>query len=315
LILENLILCEEESINKQTDDPQDGGFFMDIKFKKLFPNTKAYMLLIAILISIIFFFHIYIGMACLAIYGLLVYYNIKNSKIRKNELNRFVEDLSTNLDVAGRNTLSKIPMPLVIVDSEGKILWGNSIFTGIAPKDVYGSSINTFIKDFNAQKVLEKGTNSFEKVSMGSDLYNVLVSSVEVGSDKQGRKYIHLLYFINKTDYYTMYEMYNEKRPIVSLIECDNYDDVVKSADDSQRPLIIAEIDKRINAFANSLEGFIRKYEDNKYILVFDNKYLNTLIDKRFDILDNIPYSPCLFNSVPCRANISLAAEYNETYE
>lgn len=262
---------------------------MDNKFKTFFPNTKLYMLIIGILIASLFLLgNIYEGLIGLVIFGFLVYYNLKISRLRSDEWSRFVEDLSENLDVAGRNTLSKIPMPLVIVNNEGKILWTNSNFVQLASKNTYGKDITTIIKDFNVQKVLEKHITMFEKVPFENEIYNVMISPIEVKSDKQGKKYILILYFINKTDYYTIYEMYNDNKQIVALIEVDNYDEVIKNTEDAVRPVLIAEIDKRINSFANLYQGLIRKYDDNKYIMIFENKYLNQIVEKKFDILDNL---------------------------
>ncbi|QCX33617.1 DHH family phosphoesterase [Caloramator sp. E03] len=262
---------------------------MDNKFKSFFPNTRVYMLIIAILILLILFLgHLYVGIACILMFGYLVFYNLRNNRLRKDEWKRFIEDVSENLDVAGRNTLSKIPMPLVIVNSEGQILWGNSLFTSIASKDIYSKNINVLIKDFNLNKILEKKIDVFEKVALDKKIFNILVSPIEINSNKQDTKYIVILYFVDKTDYYTISEMYSDKKTVVALVECDNYDEVVKSTEEQNRPALIAEIDKRINAFASSLEGFIRKYDDNKYIIVFENRYLSQLIERKFDILDAI---------------------------
>ncbi|MDF2672616.1 MAG: family phosphoesterase [Clostridiales bacterium] len=260
---------------------------MDKKFINFFPNNKIYLLTIAGLLAVVFYYNLYIGIAGLLVFGYIVLYHLKFSRIRRKEWNRFVEDLSTNLDVAGRNTLSKIPIPLVIVDSKGFVLWVNSVFSGIASKNVYGKNVNTFIKDFNIQKILDKNGGQFDKVKVEKEIYNILASPVEVGEDKQGKNYIILLYFINKTDYYTMHETYNEKKPVVALIEVDNFDEVNKSTEEIYRPALIAEIDNRINAFAVSIESVSRKYDDTKYIAVMENRFLNQLIEKKFDILDD----------------------------
>lgn len=261
---------------------------MDKKFMMFFPNTKIYMFIIALLLSIIFFYNYYIGLAGLVVFGYLVLYNLKNNRTRKDEWNRFVEDLSTNLDVAGRNTLSKIPTPLVIVNNEGQILWANSLFINITSKDMYGKSVNTIVKEFNTQKILEKNINVYEKIIINGDVYNVLVSPIEVNGEKQVKRFIYLLYFIDKTDYYKLNQLYNDKKSIVALIEVDNYDEVIKSTEEANRPALIAEVDKRINAFASSINGLTRKYDDNKFIVVFENSYINNLIEKKFDILDNL---------------------------
>lgn len=284
------------------------------RLKFFFPNTKIYILIIAILIGILFYYNIYIGIVGLFIFGYIVFYNLRDNKVRKDEINRMVEDLSANLDIAGKNTLSKIPMPLVIVNNDGQILWANNNFINISSTEVFSKNINEIIKDFSAQKILEKNINIYEKVYIDKRIHNVLVSSIETTAPKQDKKYIFLLYFIDKTDYYTIYEMYNDKKPIVALIEIDNHDEVVKETEEANRPVLVAEVDKIINSFAKSLDGFIRKYDTNKYIIVFENIHLNELVEKKFDILDTVREID-LGNKIPVTLSIGVGKNGESFYK
>lgn len=259
---------------------------MDKKYKKFFPNTDVYMILITILLAIIFYFNFIIGIIGLGIFGVLVIYNYILIKRRKNQWNRFIEDLSVNLDVAGRNTLSKIPIPLVIVDNRGHILWCNSIFLENVTKDIYGKRIDELIKECNVEKILQKDSLRFENISIDNQIYNVYTSIIDIESQRDDNSFITLFYFFNITENYNTINSLNEKRPIVALLEVDNYDEVIKSIDEVNRPVLLAQIDRGINAFAKSIEGFVRKYDDNKYIVLLENKNLNLLVDKKFDILD-----------------------------
>lgn len=287
---------------------------MDKRFKMFFPNTKLYMTIIAVLIGVVFFYNTYIGIAGLVIFGYLVIYNLKINRLRKAGLDRIVEDLSENLDVAGRNTLSKIPVPLVIVNSDGQILWVNSLFSGITSQKVYGKRIDVIIKDFDPQRVLEKNINLYERVEIEKDIYNVLVSPVEISGERQSKRFIFLLYFINKTDYYTLYEMYNDKKPIVGLIEVDNYDEVIKSTEEENRPALIAEVDKKITAFAVSINALMRKYDDNKYVIVFENAMFNRMVDRKFDILDTIR-EIYVGNKIPVTLSIGIGKNGDNPYK
>lgn len=261
---------------------------MDSKFKIFFPNSMVYMIIIAALVTSTFFYNIIIGIIGLFVFAYLVIYNLRTKNRRKDEWDRFIDDISANLDVAGRNTLSNIPLPLVIVNNEGLMLWSNQAFSELVSQKVYGSNINMIIKEFDPQKIIEKNINNFEKVAIEDYIFNVIVSSVEFGNEKQNDKYVHLLYFIEKTDYYTLAEMYNDRKTIVMLVEMDNYDEVIKSTEEANRPVLAAEVDKRINIFATEVEGFIRKYDPNKYIVVFGNEHLNDLIEKKFELLDRV---------------------------
>lgn len=255
---------------------------MDNKIYNFFPNTKLYMTFIAILLGVLFYYNYKLGIIGLIFYTYLIYYNLRINKIRHYEFSKFVEDLSANIDTAGKNTLSKIPIPLVIIDNEGKILWANALFYQSTKVNLYGKDVKDFIPTFDIQNFL----NVYEKVTIKDRVFNVFVSPVE--TEKEKKKSIFLLYFIDYTNYYTLYEMYNDKKAVVALLEVDNFDEVIKSTEDINRPTLLAEIDNRINSFAYSIEALIRKYDNNKYILVFENRYFETLVENKFDVLDNI---------------------------
>ncbi len=257
------------------------------KNKIFLPDNAIYMLIIAALLAPLFYYNLYIGMAGLLVFGILVAYNVILTRKRKKEWNRFIEDISINLDAAGKNTLSKIPVPLVIVDNKGRILWGNGIFIENVNGEIYGKKIGEFIKEFSPKKVYDKTITEYSKVNIGDKFYNVLTSTIDINGSKDENNFIVLLYFFDITNYYNIEKTYNEKKSIVMLLEIDSYDEVIKSTEEANRPALIAEIDKGVNSFASSIEGLIRKYDDNKYIIVFENRFLESLVEKKFDILDN----------------------------
>ena len=93
------------------------------KYDYFSTNNKVYMVIIAILIAIIFIFgKLLIGIIASVLYGILIMYNTKKSKLKKYEWKRFIEEFSSKLDVATKNTLVKLPFPLIIIDDKGKIL-------------------------------------------------------------------------------------------------------------------------------------------------------------------------------------------------
>lgn len=147
---------------------------MDNKFKNFFPNTKVYMLIIAVLLAIIFNYNKPVGIIGLVVYGILIIYNLKDSHTRDDEISRILEDITTNIDIAGKSTLSKIPLPLAIVDNRGEILWANSYFVGITSNKIFGQNINTLIADFDSNKIINKKINCYNKVTINNEYFDVL---------------------------------------------------------------------------------------------------------------------------------------------
>lgn len=154
---------------------------MDNKIYNFFPNTKLYMTFIAILLGVLFYYNYKLGIIGLIFYTYLIYYNLRINKIRHYEFSKFVEDLSANIDTAGKNTLSKIPIPLVIIDNEGKILWANALFYQSTKVNLYGKDVKDFIPTFDIQNFL----NVYEKVTIKDRVFNVFVSPVETEKEKR----------------------------------------------------------------------------------------------------------------------------------
>lgn len=285
---------------------------MDNKFKNFIPNVRIYLLIIAILLGILAFYNVYVFFVGFFVYLVLLYYNFKSSEVKKNQFFKFIEDISNNIDSAGRNTLSKIPIPLTIADDEGKIIWANSPFLDGVVKNPYGKNIKTIIPDVDIFKIIDKNINEINKVKIGEEYYDVLINLVK--SKSSNRKNIFLFYFINNTNYYNLVEEYENKKMVVALIEIDNYDEVLKSMDDINRPILVAEIDKKINSFTSSLNAFVRKYDTSKYVAVFEEQNIKKVIEEKFPILDEVR-EMYFGNKIPVTLSIGIGMNGENPYK
>ena len=91
-------------------------------------------------------------------------------------------------------------------------------------------------------------------------------------------------------------ERYTLSRPIVSIICIDNYEELTKSATDSEKSSILAEIDRKIAQWAKDSRSLLRKYDRDKYIFVLESGDLSKLASKKFSVLDDVRTM-----SKPCR--------------
>lgn len=288
---------------------------MDRKIKELLPKTQIYMIIIAVLLVVIANYNRDVAIIGGLGFVVLLTYNIKSAKNRTDEWGRFVEDISSDIDLAGRNTLSQIPLPLAIINSQGNIIWGNNKFTGITPQKIYGKSVKTIVRDFNIRKVVQKNISVIEDVYIEENIYNILINKVKVDSEEESdNKFLLILYFIDRTEYYKLLEIYNEEQCIVALVEFDNYDEVIKSTAEEFRPTLVAEVDKHVNNFSASLSGIMRKYDDNKYIIMFESVHLDGLIRNKFEILD-IVREVDVGNKIPVTLSIGIGMNGDTLYD
>ncbi|MFT8315440.1 MAG: DHH family phosphoesterase [Clostridium sp.] len=264
---------------------------MKDKYDYSYPNNFVYIIIIAILIAVIFLYnHYIIGFMALGVLLLLTLYSIKSIQVKKNEWKRFIEDFSSKLDSATKNTLVKLPFPLIIINNKGNVLWYNQRLSIIFDnKDVLGKKINEIIKGINVEDILKGKRNNYSELKIHEKYYDMHASSVDtIGNtdSRSSRDNIILLYFYDVSDKHELLiEIENIKESVI-LIEVDNLDEVVKSTPEDKKPLLIAEVERNINSYAQSINAMFKKYSHGKYVLVIQNKNIKKEMEKKFEILD-----------------------------
>ncbi|WP_125154207.1 DHH family phosphoesterase [Clostridium rectalis] len=262
---------------------------MDNKYDYFNGSNKSYMLIIIVLIMIIMYYNITIGIAGITLYLILFFYSVNKNKAKKDEWKKFIEDFSSKLDNATRNTLLKLPFPMLIVGENNNILWYNQNFsTVVQGRDILEKNVNEVIKDLNIRQILDGKKNSLKHVKIEDHYYDIYTNIVENGDNNGLKDKIVLVYLYDVTEMYFVLNSINENKEVVMLIEVDNLDEVIKTTDEDKRPILIAEIEKNINSYAQSIQAMSKKYSSSKYILSVQDKYIRKEMDKKFDILDTI---------------------------
>ncbi|MEW9097160.1 MAG: DHH family phosphoesterase [Clostridiaceae bacterium] len=262
---------------------------MDNKYKYFISWNKSYILMIAILISIITYYNILLGIASLFIYIFLIINNVNNNKLKKSEWENFIKNFSTDLDNATRNTLLKLPLPMIILGEGGNILWYNQNFSTVVNKEsILERNINDVIKDINLRHVLDGKKNTYRGIKIDDQYYDLYINIIDSSDDKNKKDKLILIYLCNITDIYNKIVEIDNNKETVMLIEVDNLDDVIKTTEEDKKPQLIAEVEKIINSYGQNLNAMLKKYSSNKYIMSVQDKYIQEEMNKKFDILDSI---------------------------
>jgi len=261
---------------------------MDNKFNYFNTNNKIYLVIIAFIILVLFAYgHLVAGIFALVIYGFLIAFNIRHSRLRKDEWKKFIEDFSSQLDFASKSTLLKLPFPLMIIGDKGNIVWYNQNASSMMEgENLLGRNIGELIRTINIKQVLNEKKTYFEDINLKNRYYHIYASIVNTSESKGNEDNIIILYFYDTTEYVNLKNSIADEKASVMLIEVDNLDDVVKTANEDKRPLLIAEIERTLNNYSQGLNSIFKKYSTNKYILVTQDRYIQSEIEKKFDILD-----------------------------
>lgn len=283
------------------------------RFNKLLnPNTKIYLWIIVIFVGIIAIYNKIFGGLGVLLLVYLVYHNLKTEHHRNEVWTNYIEKLSSNIDTATKHAVLNLPIPLVIVEFDGSINWYNSRFSEILDtKGILEENIEELIPGFKIENILKDKKEMAIEVTIKDRHYKVLCNIVRLAEHNEDR-HIIMLYWLDITNYYNLKIKYYEEKPNIALVQVDNYDDVLQNTDEANRPLIIAEIQRRINLWATRMNAFIRQYQKDKYIIVFENQYLEKLEAKKFAILDEIREIQIGNNEIPVTLSIGVGV-YGKT--
>ncbi|MDF2504004.1 MULTISPECIES: DHH family phosphoesterase [Clostridium] len=264
---------------------------MEDKYNYSYHSNLVYIIIIIVLILLLFLYgHYIIGSIAVGTLLIITLYSIRIIKIKKSEWKRFIENFSSKLDSATKNTLVKLPFPLIIISSKGNVLWYNQNISMIFDdKDVLGKKIDELIKDVHINQILNGEKKNYSDLKIHGKYYDMHTSSVDTmgnSDDKRIRDNIILLYFYDVSDKHELVQEIENIKESVVLIEVDNLDEVVKNTPEDKKPLLIAEVERNINSYAQSINAMFKKYSMGKYVLVIQNKNIKKEMEKKFEILD-----------------------------
>lgn len=231
-----------------------------------------------IISSIILFTKNYFGLGIIVFIIYLVdnFYQLNYFWKKENDVQKFIKSIDKGLS---ENVLQFI-YPLAIINNTGKIIWNNNIFNSLKSKDeLKDSNILSIARGLNLEKIISGEDKLHQRLEINDKLYDVYFTQVTMEEEN--------LYLLSFNDITKLID-YETTQESVMLIEVDNFSEALDNTDENNRPLLVAEIERNINSYANNLKAMIKKYDTNKYVLSVQDKYIEDEITQKFKIIDDI---------------------------
>ena len=288
-------------------------------FEKLVSKTKAYLIIIAILLVIICILNTNYTIPSIIVFILISLYSYWANTKRKMEISKHIQDLTLTVDEAAKNTLINSPFPLVIIETDGTIIWESAKFVTEFEDFDIKNYLNELVKEIKQeiQNREEQKDKSIErKVVICNKEYNVVGEFVKSKQNERKNKteYMMMLYFIDETENNKITRQFEDSKICVGIIMVDNYEEVMQRISNEIKPQITAEIDKKIYEWAMPTNGIIVKSDRDTFIYIFEQKYLDEIQKSKFDILDNVKEIN-IEGIIQITLSIAISNEGNSNYE
>ncbi|AFS79841.1 phosphoesterase domain-containing protein [Gottschalkia acidurici 9a] len=290
-----------------------------MKKGSLLTDYRFYIVMLAFVISILSMKYSYNeGLLGIVIIILVLYlYEIKIN--RNRELSKYIEKRNKEIDIATHYAIGNMPTPLIMIDNNDEIVWYNYKSSEMFKnKEMINESIYEIIPEIDLKDINISKENIPIQVTHKSRTYDVLYNMANISESSDNKiKYMIMLYFIDRTEYIDLQCKYVGERVDIGFIYIDNYEELMSDTDEIYKSSVLAEIDKRLNKLAKRVNGFIKKTDRNKYLIVFENRYFNILENDKFEILDEIRHID-LGNKIPVTLSIGIGIGgkvLSDTYE
>ena len=258
----------------------------------LVSRTKIYLIIILLLLIAISIQNTKFIIPSIFIFVLVSAYTYFANNKRKSEISETLQDLTLTVDSAAKTSLINSPFPLIIMETDGNVVWKSSKFVSEFANIDMNSLINDLMFELKAEignKEQQKDTNILKTVNINKKTYKMIGKFVKSKKyNKNQKEYMAILYFINETEKIKLQKEYNDSKSCVGIIMIDNYEENMQMLESEEKAQYVAEIDKNIYEWTNDTNGVLIKSDRDRYIYIFEQRYLEKIKEDKFSILDKI---------------------------
>ena len=259
-------------------------------FKNIETKAKVYLAVIAIALILLCVNVSKYIIPSILVYASVVVYTFWTYNKRQNEISSYIKELTINVDSAAKNTLINSPFPLIILETDGEVIWRSSKFN----KEFANVGINNYIEEITKEIKIDIDNNNVPTVDKEIDIdektYHVIGDYVKIKQrdKRKTNKYMTILYFIDVTETKELLNKYNDSKTCIGIIMIDNYDEIIQRIATEEKPQVMAEIEKTLYDWASESEGMMIKTERDTFVYVFEQKALEQMQEDKFSVLDKI---------------------------
>ena len=222
---------------------------------------------------------------------LLYFYFRQSNQKRRQGVLQYIDSVTGSVDTASKSTLINSPLPtLVFRPDTGEIIWSNESFLQLAGvrEHLFEMRLSEAVPDFQVQWLLSGKQESPERVELNNHRFRVYGSLVRSRNRTGVQSLVATTYWVETTEADHLREVYEASRPVAAILMLDNYEDLMKACEDTQRSAVLAQIDEKLQTWANAGQGIMLKTDRNHYLFLFEEQYFQHFVDEKFSILDTV---------------------------
>lgn len=202
-----------------------------------------------------------------------------------------------------KQILKDLIIPFALLDEEGRVLWGNDEFYELTMnKKAARRSIANVFPDITRERIPREALDEeilleFENKNYKAVLRRLYAQDFDWDGDEEEKPDLDqltdldnliALFLYDETEVIQVNRLRKEETALIGLLYIDNYDEALESIDEVRRSLLTALVERKINKYMQGIEAVVKKLEKDKFLFVFQQKWLPEMQSTRFAILDEV---------------------------
>ena len=265
------------------------------KIKKIGIKFNIYVVIIILLCVFLCMYNLKLIIPSVILCVLILFYTNWMTDKKRSELVDHIQEITTDVNVATKNNLISSPIPLLLIETDGTIIWkSKSFITEFENVDVV-TYLNSIIKEIKLN--IEENESEFDKNKYITKQFNIenkfykIYCGISRSRKKDKRKqkeYQLTMYFIDDTKYNQLFDKYNNSKMCIAIALIDNYEEILQRVLPEERTELISNVEKVVMDWAKETGGLIVKTERDRFIYIFEQKYLPTIEKEKVSVLDRV---------------------------
>lgn len=237
-----------------------------------------------ILTGILAFYNLFVGTVAGVVWLCLLFFARERCLCRSEEFDHYCHTVISNVNSVANYALEQMPQIILMTDQAGRVQWFNKeLEKHIDTEPAYNMAVSDFWPELDLETIWGRtGTLVFVHENIH---YHTIHRPVATKESACG---LMALYIQDASALEILKRIHADSRTTLMYVQIDNYNDVLQGLNDTEQNSLIFETNKTITDWVNHLEGFLRKVSDDLYIVVMEQRNLDTALEEKFDILDKV---------------------------
>jgi c-di-AMP phosphodiesterase-like protein len=225
-------------------------------------------------------------------------------------INRELTEHGTDFNQVQRQMIHELEVPYSLLDAKGRIIWTNDAFDQMVENEKSRNKmVGSIFSDINLEELEWVDGSAEKRIKYEEGEFRVVLKEFRLMSDSDSEEkpeadFINM-YMFDETELSALKKQISDDKMVTGLIYIDNYDEALQNVENVRRTMIFALVERKIHKYITSMDGIVKKLENDKYFIAVKAKMVPKMQSDKFSLLDDVK-TVNMGNDLPITISIAL---------